>query len=150
LRDPIRLPGGEFLKIILAAENGHRREVAVFIFDREVSNEASSLAGFLDIASLQCRAHCLRWAVQAVAADDRVGRLVLPLGDSWRGTHAGRGEQRRRGGGTGAAQGIAPRKASRQCFGQVIESLPVHSPGPPRGDYSLRSWWLLAALVVLG
>jgi hypothetical protein len=52
LRDPIRLPGGKFLEIILATEDRHRREVAVFVFDREVGNESRSLAGILDIASL--------------------------------------------------------------------------------------------------
>jgi len=114
LRDPIRLPGGKFLEIILAAEDRHRREVAVFVLDREVGDEARSLAGILDIASLQCRAHRIRRTVQGVAADDRVDRLVLPLCYGRNGTNAGRGEQCRRGGCPGAAQGVAPRKAASQ------------------------------------
>ena len=86
--DPIRLPGGKFLKVVLAAEDRYRREVAVFVLDREVGNEAICLAGILDIAALQCRAHRLRWTVQGVAADDRVDRLVRPLATVGRATPA--------------------------------------------------------------
>jgi len=89
LRDPIRLTGGKFLEILLATEDRDRREVAVFIFDREVGNEATSLAGSLDVTALQCRAHRLRRIVQGVAADDRVDRLVLRLCHGRSGTDAG-------------------------------------------------------------
>jgi hypothetical protein len=114
LCDPIRLAGGKVLEVLLAAEDRHRREVAVFVLDREVGDEARSLAGILDIASLQCRSHSVRRTVQGVAADDGVDRLVLRLCFGRNGTNAGRGEQCRRGGGPGAAQGVAPRKASSQ------------------------------------
>jgi hypothetical protein len=112
LRDPIGLVGGKFFEVILAAEDRHRREVAIFIFDREVGDEAGSLTGSLDVASLQCRAHLLGGTVQGVAANDRVGRLVPPLGGSRSGLDAGRGEQRRRGGGPRAPQGVTPCEAS--------------------------------------
>jgi len=92
LGDPIRLLGGEFLEVILATEDGHRREVTVLVFDREVGDEARSLAGRLDIALLQCRAHRFRRSVQSVAADDRVDWLVLALCGCRNGTDAGRGK----------------------------------------------------------
>jgi hypothetical protein len=113
-RDPVRLCAGKILEVLFAAEDGDRREVAVLVLDGEVGDEARSRAGVLDIASLQCGADLIRRTVQGVAADDGVDRLVLLLGDSRNGTDAGRGEQRGRGGGPGAAQRAAPRKPASQ------------------------------------
>jgi hypothetical protein len=107
--DPIRLGIGEVLEILLASEDRDCREVAILILDGEVGNETRSLAGILDVPPLQCRADLARRTIQGVAADDRVDWLVIPvLGAGGNGTDARRGEQRGRGGGPGATQGVAP------------------------------------------
>jgi hypothetical protein len=101
--DPVRLRVGEVLEILLATEDRDCREVAILVLDGEVGDEARSLAGIFDVPPLQRRADLARRTIQGVAADDRVDRLVIPvLGAGGNGTDAGRGEQRGRGGGSGA------------------------------------------------
>jgi hypothetical protein len=107
--DPVRLGVGEVLEILLAAEDRDCCEVAILVLDGEVGDEARSLAGILDVPLLQRRADLARRTIQGVAADNRVDRLVIPvLGAGGNGTHPGRGEQRGRGSGPGATQGVAP------------------------------------------
>jgi hypothetical protein len=81
LGDPLRLGVGERLQVVLGAEDGDGRKVAILVFDREVGDEALGLAGVVDVPLLQGAAHTARRASERIAANDRVkGLVVVALG----------------------------------------------------------------------
>jgi len=114
LGDPARFRVGEGFELPLAAEDGHGREVAVLVLDREVGDEPWRLAGIVDVALLQGRSHLARRAAQRVATYDTIHRLicVLVLREHLVRPQPRRGDHGRRRRRPGSAQGAAARQAT--------------------------------------
>jgi hypothetical protein len=100
VRDPLRFVVGEGFKVVLAAEDGDRDEVAVVVLYREVGDESFRHARVLEVPALQRLAHRRILTVQGVSSDHGVDRItgIVTLGERRRSRkpNSNRGEQTRR------------------------------------------------------